>query len=104
MATVGLSTLSITRLNGSVSPVSSRASRCSISGSNFEKRSATRARQPNQRVDQLPDGLDLRLHVHGDDDVELVFDIGDEVEDRQAVPFEVLREARRLGHGDALLV
>jgi len=39
IATVGESTFSITRLNGSVTPVDSSAARCSISGSNFEKRS-----------------------------------------------------------------
>src|SRR6185503_5795425 len=103
-ATVGLSTLSITRLNGSVRPVSRSAARCSISGSNLEKRSATGVRQADQRIDELADRLDLRLHVHGDDDVELVLDVGDEIEHGEAVPLEVLRETRSLGDGDALLV
>src|SRR3546814_1238343 len=39
IATVGERTFSITRLNGSVTPVASRSSRCWISGSNLEKRS-----------------------------------------------------------------
>src|SRR5690348_10166852 len=104
MATVGLSTFSMTKLKGSVTPLSSRVSRCSISGSNLEKRSATRRGQPLERVDELADGLDLSLHVHGDDDVELVFDVGDEVEHGEAVPLEVLGEARRLGDRHALLV
>src|SRR5436189_4310646 len=39
MATVGLSTFSITRLNGSVTPLSRSASRCSMTGSNLQKRS-----------------------------------------------------------------
>ena len=56
------------------------------------------------RVGQLADILDLGLLVHGDDDVELVFDVGDEVEHRQAVPLEVLGKTRRLGDGDSLLV
>src|SRR6059058_2808434 len=104
IATVGLSTFSMTRLKGSVSPVLSKVSRCSISASNFEKRSATLRDQPLQRVDQLADGLDLGLQVHRDEDVELVFDIGDEIEHGEAVPLEVLGEARRLGDRDALLV
>src|SRR5690242_9477112 len=103
MATVGLSTFSITRLNGSVTPLSSRASRCSISGSNLLNRSGTGVRQPHQRIDQLADRFDLRLHVHGDNDVIFVFDVGDEVEDREAVPFEVLGEPGRLGDSHALL-
>ena len=48
------------------------------------------------RIDQLADGLDLGLHVHRDEDVELVLDVGDEIEHGQAVPFEVLGEARAL--------
>src|SRR3546814_17772015 len=39
IATVGERTFSITRLNGSVTPVASRSARCWISGSNLEKRS-----------------------------------------------------------------
>src|SRR3954451_2876201 len=104
IATVGLSTLSMTRLNGSVSPVSSNVSRCSISASNLEKRSATLGDQPLQRVDQLAHGLDLGLQVHRDEDVELVLDIGDEIEDGEAVPLEILGEARGLGDRDVLLV
>src|SRR4051794_34569864 len=94
----------MTRLKGSVSPVSSKVSRWSISASNFEKRSATLGDQPLQRVDELADGLDLRLQVHRDEDVELVFDIGHEIEHREAVPLEVLGEARRLGDRSALFV
>ena len=56
------------------------------------------------RIDQLADILDLRLLVHGNDDVELVFDVRDEVEDRQAVPFKVLGESRLFRDGDSLLV
>src|SRR5579864_6518873 len=104
IATVGLSTLSITRLNGSVTPLSSRVSRCSISGSNLEKRSVTAARQSNEGVDELAHCLNLSLHVHGDNDIELVLDAGDEVENSEAVPFEVLGETRRFGDRDALLV
>src|SRR3954447_3906959 len=104
IATVGLSTLSMTRLKGSVSPVSSRVSRCSISASNLEKRSATLRDQPLQRIDQLADRLDFGLEVHRDEDVELVFDVGDEIEHGEAVPLEVLGEARGLGDGNALLV
>ena len=50
-----------------------------------------------ERVDELADSFDLGLHVHRDEDVELVLDLGDEVEDGEAVPFEVLGEARGLG-------
>ena len=39
-----------------------------------------------------------------DEDVELVLDVGDEIEHGEAVPLEVLGEARRLGDRDALLV
>ena len=77
-------------------------------GSNLEKRSvklrSSWRDEPFERVDQLADGLDLRLHVHADDDVELVFDVGDKIEHGQAVPFEILGEARRFGHRRALLV
>ena len=97
MATVGRSTRSITRLNGSVTPVDSNARAASISASNLEKRSlnASSRLELFDRVDQLPDGLDLGLLVHGDEDVELVLDVGDEIEHGQAVPLEVLGEARR---------
>src|SRR4051795_12618282 len=94
----------MTRLKGSVSPVSSKVSRCSISASNLEKRSVTLGGQPLQRVDQLADGLDLGLQVHRDEDVELVFDVGDEIEHGEAVPLEVLGEARGFGDRSALLV
>src|SRR4051812_28770672 len=97
MATVGLSTRSITRLNGSVMPVDSKVSRCSISGSNLESRSSTLiALQRRHCVDQLAYGLDLGLLVHGDQDVEFVFDIGHEIEDGEAIPLEVLSKAGRL--------
>src|SRR6185503_2380389 len=104
MATVGLSTFSITKLKGSVRPVSSSASRSPISGSNLEKRSGTGGGEPLQRIHQLADRLDLGLHVHRDDDVELVLDAGDEVEHREAVPLEVLGEARSFGDGDTFLI
>src|SRR4029453_16964441 len=94
---------------GSVMPVSRSACRCSISGSNLEKRSFTDARslaglELLHRIDQLANGFDLRRAVHADQNVELVLDRGDEVHDGQAVPFEVLGEARRLADGEALLV
>src|SRR5688572_1253151 len=105
MATVGETTSSITRLNGSVRPVDSNCSRVSISGSNLEKRSVkSDGLELADRVDQLANRLDLRLLVHGDEDVELILDGGDEIEHRQAVPFEVLGEAGRVGDLDALLV
>src|SRR4051812_177957 len=100
MATVGLSTRSITRLNGSVTPLDSSPSRSSMSGSNLEKRSVTwLGGQALKRVDQLADGLNFRLHVHADDDIEFVFDIGDEIEHREAVPLELLGEAGGFGDG-----
>ena len=37
-------------------------------------------------------------------DVELVLDVGDEVEHRQAVPFKILREAGRVGDLDPFLL
>ena len=58
----------------------------------------------SDRVDQLADRLDLRLLVHGDEDVEFVFDVGDEIEHRQAVPLQVLGETGRVGDFDPLLV
>ena len=88
-----------------MTPVDSKFSRCSISGSNLEKRSAQFGRpELADRVDQLADGLDLGLLVHGDDDVELVLDLGDEIDHRQAVPFEVLGEAGRIGDSTPFLL
>ena len=55
-------------------------------------------------IDKLPDGFDLRLHVHGDDDLKLIFDRGDEVHDRQAVPFQITGKGGRFGQVYALLV
>src|SRR5690348_14407718 len=104
IATVGLSTFSMTRLKGSVTPLSSRVSRCSISPSNLEKRSATSGSQPLEGIDELAHGLDLGLHVHRNDHIKLVLHVGDEVEDGEAVPLEVLREARCLGDRHPLLV
>src|SRR3546814_1566042 len=49
------------------------------------------------RGDELADGLDLGLLVHADDDVECVFDLGDEIHHRQAVPFEVAGEGGGVG-------
>src|SRR3546814_19084131 len=53
---------------------------------------------------ELTDGLNLRLHVHGDDDVELILDRSDEIHDRQAVPLQLASERGRLSKGDVLLV
>ena len=98
IATVGLSTFSITRLNGSVSPVVEQLLAQLDDGVELgEEVGHCLGRQPLERVDQLADGLDLGLHVHRDEDVELVLDVGDEIEHGQAVPLEVLGEARRLG-------
>src|SRR6059058_776004 len=104
MATVGLSTLSMTRLEGSERPDSSSVSRISISASNLEKRSGTSRCEPLKNIDQLTHGLDLGLHVHADDDVELILDVGDEIEHGEAVPLEVGGETRGFGDGRALLV
>src|SRR4030095_13300401 len=92
-ATVGEITSSITSPNGSVSPVDSNCSRVSISGSNLENRSVNSGRlEFADRFDQLADRLNLCLLVHGDEDIELILDVGDEVEHGQAVPFEILGE------------
>src|SRR3546814_10411589 len=56
------------------------------------------------RGDELADGLDLGLLVHADDDVECVFDLGDEIHHRQAVPFEVAGEGGGVGQCGALFV
>src|SRR3546814_4238728 len=48
--------------------------------------------------------LNLRLHVHGDDDVEFILDRSDEIHDRQAVPLQIASERGRLSKGDVLLV
>ena len=48
-------------------------------------------RLPN-RVDQLPNRLDLGLLVYSDEDVELSLDRSDEIEHGQAVPLKILRE------------
>src|SRR3546814_10247976 len=53
---------------------------------------------------ELTDGLNLRLHVHGDDDVEFILDRSDEIHDRQAVPLQIASERGRLSKGDVLLV
>ena len=111
IASVGDSTLSITIAKGSRTPVASSASRSAISavelGEQIGRGRARRAastgcvlgqqagvghRLSLQRldgVDQLADGLDLGLHVHRDDDVELVLDRRDEIHHGQAVPFEI---------------
>src|SRR5438874_10309820 len=108
IARVGESTFSITSPNGSRTPVSSSACRSAISASNLEKRSrpwdgatpvssagslgeraasviasppSSLVLQPLDGVDQLAHRLDLGLHVHGDEDVELVLDRRDEVHD-----------------------
>ena len=95
IATVGLSTFSITRLNGSVTPVASSVSRCSISGSNFEKRSVTVALQLARRASTSWPTVSISACMFiADQDVELVLDRGDEIQHRQAVPLEVLGEAR----------
>src|SRR3546814_16215972 len=56
------------------------------------------------RGDELADGLDLGLLVHADDDVECVFDLGDEIHHRQAVPFEVAGDGGGVGQCGALFV
>src|SRR5688572_24927504 len=123
MATVGETTSSITSPNGSVTPVDSSCSRVSISGSNLANRSwallsdggspaAWRRAVVDMAlplelangIDQLADGFDLGLLVHGDDDVELVLDVGDEVEHGQAVPLQVLGEPGLVADLDPLLV
>src|SRR3546814_274070 len=62
------------------------------------------ALQLRHRVHELTDGLNLRLHVHGDDDVEFILDRSDEIHDRQAVPLQIASERGRFGKGDVLLV
>src|SRR5688572_16445219 len=105
MATVGETSSSITRPNGAVTPVASNCSRVSIRGSNLEKRSLKSVRlELFDRIDQLADRFNLRLLVHCDEDVELVLDVGDEIEHCQAVPFKVLREAGLVADLDPLLV
>src|SRR5436190_5437273 len=105
MATVGETTSSSTSPNGSVTPVESSCSRVWMSGSNLEKRSVNSfGLELFDRVDELPDRLDLGLLVHRDEDVELVLDVGDEIEHRQAVPFQVLREAGLVRDLDPLFV
>ena len=106
MATVGLSTFSITRLNGSVTPRRQQAFALLRSARRTWRRGRVNARPASWRdgIDQLADGLDLGLLVHADDDVELVLDRGDEIHHRQAVPFEILGEARASADLDALLV
>ncbi len=56
-------------------------------GSNFDRRSVIRSFL--DRGDQLTDILDLGLLIHRDENVEFIFDVGDEIEDGQACPFEV---------------
>src|SRR4051812_42643242 len=125
MARVGERTFSMTRPNGSRTPLSSRASRSAIKASNLEKRSPpwrrpAMSRRPGpsacgaprssvvpqllDRVDELADRLDLHLHVHRDEDVELVLDRRDEIHDGEAVPFEIAGKGRGLGERHALLV
>src|SRR5438046_551096 len=114
-------TLSMTIAKGSRTPVSSSACRSAISASNLEKRSpcaglfgrrwmgrssigSAFVSQLFDGIDQLADGFDLRLHVHRDQNVELVLDRGDKIHHRQAVPLEVPGKCRCLGEGDILLV
>eukprot|EP01035_Chromulina_nebulosa_P004223 gene4224-5764_t len=96
-ASVGDLTLSMTIANGSVTPESSSAWRSAIRPSNLDIRSRSgaivagfsgsasatspasliaSALQLLHRIDQLADILDLGLHVHRDDDLELVLDRG----------------------------
>src|SRR5690606_32863894 len=102
IARVGDSTRSITRLNGSSTPLARSVSRVRMISSNLENRSrcspvSTGGRsawltpslirgslrcQLAHRVDQLAVRLDLGLLVHADDDVELVLDRRDEIHDR----------------------
>src|SRR4030095_3762364 len=123
MATVGETTSSMTRPNGSVMPVDSNCSRVWISGSNLENRAISELSDGGSPagcrralvdmglpleladgVNQLADRLNLRLLVHGDENVELVFNIGDEVEHRQAIPLEVLGETGLVRDLDPFLV
>src|SRR5690242_5231584 len=115
----------MTIANGSVTPESSSAWRSAIKPSNLLIRSRSGASgaasagsdwaactasvmvsglQLLYGIDQLADGLDLGLHVHRDEDVELVLDRGDEIHHRQAVPLEVALEGGRLAQRHALLV
>src|SRR5688572_3199717 len=120
----------MTSPNGSRMPVSSSAWRSAISASNLEKRSrpdgdsggssagfiadwtasvilappSARVLELADGVDELPHRLDLGLHVHGDQYVELVLDRGDEVHHHQAVPLEVAGEGGGVAERDALLV
>src|SRR5678816_4933583 len=61
-------------------------------------------RELADRIDEVAVGLDSRLLVHADDDIELVLDRGDEIHHRQAVELEVAGERGVLGDGDVLLV
>ena len=56
------------------------------------------------KFDELADRLDFRLLVHGDEDVELILDGGDEIEHGEAVPLQVLGEAGGVADLDPLLV
>src|SRR4030095_10072646 len=94
IATVGETTFSITRPNGSVTPVDKSCSRVSISGSNLLKRSVNSCcLELFDRVDQLLHRFDLGLLVHRDENIELIFNVGDEIEHRQAVPLQILGKA-----------
>jgi hypothetical protein len=53
---------------------------------------------------KLADRLDLGLHVHRDQDIELVFDCRHEVHHGKAVPLEIARERRSFRQRHALLV
>src|SRR3569623_2011643 len=124
-ASVGDLTCSITIANGSVTPVSISAWRSAISPSNLDIKSVSGATAAGSAgnfslvrsasviesrlqlldgIDQLADGLDLRLHGHRDDDVELVLDRRDEIHHGQTVPFEVVLEGGRIAQRRALLV
>src|SRR5690606_25041630 len=116
-ASVGDFTSSITMAKGSRTPVASSASRSAIRGSNLEKRSLSASAvrivdtirsalrlQLGDGIDKLADRLDLGLHVHGDDDVELIFHRRHEIHHRQAVPFKIAGEGGGLAQRDALLV
>src|SRR4051812_43018844 len=122
-ASVGDFTCSITIANGSVTPVSISAWRSAIKPSNLLIRSRSgaigcgfsgsasavfapsviaSALQLGDGIDELADILDLGLHVHRDDDVEFVLDLGDEIHHRQAVPFEVAGEGGAVADRNAL--
>ena len=64
----------------------------------------TLVRQLDYRIDKLADIFDFGLHVHGDDDVERVFNLGDEIHDGQAVPLKIAGKGGCIAQLDAFFV